>query len=777
MKRALLLALASASLTAALPAQTPVEIKRDNGTPSGFHDRAGWEETVILNPGGPARILQLKIYYTGSRAGTDTVHIVGDAAEGAIPATSFVWGYNDLTEPIVVEYDGTPGWRTIDLGGRGLHAAGFDRIAIQHRINGEGGGAVGPFFAYDNSPGSPLASFLYDPISNNALGFPGVYYRANGDYLVRLVVAFDFPAGNASMPAPTPSLVDRTVPAGLVSGPTNATIKSSRVSVADWNNDGYDDIAIGSLFFQNDGDGTFTNVSDRVGITASASVWGDYDNDGDLDVYAVNGGAGDALWSNNGAGTFTNVTATAGIANPRPTVTPIWLDYDRDGRLDLFIANGRTEGAGGEVYFRDALWRNNGDGTFADVSDASRIAEGEPETPYDTWGASATDYNGDGWVDVHVATYRLAPDLLFRNERNGTFAEVAVEAGVHGVETASPEYFGHGIGSEWGDYNNDGRPDLAVGNLGHPDWRGMVSNPTLIFRNDGAGRFTEVHNELGIKFYEMNAGLVWLDLDLDGHLDLWHCQYAYNPSGTDGEPTRRSRMYINEGPEAGWRFSDRTWHLGASIHGAWTAARGDFDRDGRMDLVVASPHVGVRLFRNDLRANGTFLEIRAVGSAPDSVPVDGTGTRITVHVGDRMVYRELMGSGGGTTATQNSSLFHFGLGQTDAVDSVVIDWANGTRRTLLGSAGIEPNRYYVITYPGTIESGPVGSVPAVEAIDVRWSEGMLVGPDGDVEIVDLLGRVVLRDVIEGGSVAVDLSPGVYFVRIGGAVTRIIVRLS
>jgi enediyne biosynthesis protein E4 len=781
MKRTLLTAAAVASLVGSLSAQTPIEIKRDNGTPAGHHTQPGWEETVILSPAGPARVVAAKIYYSGTQAGSDTVHIVGDPAEGAIPATSFVWGYNDLTAPIIVEYDGTPGWRTIDLSERGLRVEGFGRVAIQHRINASGASAVGPFFAVDNSAGSPLASFLYDPISSNTLGFPGVYYRANGDYLVRLVVGYDYPAGNSSMPAPAAALVDRTVSAGLVADAANAPVRASRVSVADWNGDGWDDIAIGSLFFENDADGTFTNVSSRVAINAGATVWGDYDNDGDLDAYAANGGAADAIYRNNGDGTFTNVMATAGIVNERPTVTPIWLDFDRDGKLDLFIANGRTEGPGGEVYFRDAMWRNNGDGTFSDASESSGIAAGEPEQPYDTWGASASDYNGDGYVDIHVATYRLAPDLLFRNDRNGTFSEVAVGAGVHGVATASPQYFGHGIGSEWGDYNNDALPDLAVGNLGHPDWRGMVSNPSLVFRNNGAPSydFTEVHNDLGIMFFEMNAGVVWLDLDLDGWLDLWHCQYAYNPSGTDGEPTRRSRMYMNGGAEASFRFTDRTWQLGSIIHGAWTAARGDFDRDGRMDLVVASPHSGVRLFTNDVKANGRFLELRVVGSKDAGAPVDGIGTRITVYAGGRLFYRELMGGGSGTTATQNSSLFHFGLGRADAIDSVVVAWANGTATTIAG-AQVETNRYYTLTYPGTLASEAVSGIERESAAQwhVRYRDGALTieGVDGSVEVVDLLGRVVLRETVKGGvELRAELSSGVYLVRAaGGAVQRIVV---
>ncbi|MBC8143984.1 MAG: CRTAC1 family protein, partial [bacterium] len=690
-------------------AQTQVEIKRDNGTASQQHTTGGYEETVILSPAGPAKIVTLKIYYQGSWTRNDTVHIVGDPAEGGLPPTSSVWHYNERTQPIVVQYDGTPGWRTIDLRDRNLHVSGYERVVIQHRIGVNAGEAVGPFFAMDNSAGAPLASFLYDPINNNSLGFPGNYFRAAGDYLVRIVVEYDLPVGNTSAQPPAASLVDRTIAYGLVDA-SNAPIKASRVSVADWNGDGWDDVAIGSAFLQNDGDGTFTNVSAQVGISAGSTVWGDYDNDGDVDAYAANGG-NDAVWRNDGNNTFTNVTQATGITNPSPTVTPIWLDYNRDGKLDLFISNGRTENNGAEVYFRDAMWRNNGDGTFSDATGPSGIGAGEPSTPYDTWGASATDYNQDGFVDIHVATYRLAPDLLWRNNGDGTLTEVGEQTGVRGVETTDPQFFGHGIGSDWGDYNSDGLPDLAVGNLGHPDWRGSVSNPSLVYRNNGAPDFdfTEVHDELGIKFFEMNAGVVWLDIDDDGYLDLWHCQYAYQPSGTSGEPTRRSRIYLNGGPEKNFKFEDATWQLGSLIHGAWTAARGDFDRDGRMDLVVASPHVGVRLYHNELAAKGSFVTFRLAGSPANNVPMDGIGTRITVYADGRKYYRELMGGGTGATASQNSNQLHFGLGRIEAIDSVVVQWANSVT-SVIPRDQISRGRNYRLQYPNLLTAETTTSI-------------------------------------------------------------------
>ncbi|MEO6046591.1 MAG: VCBS repeat-containing protein, partial [Candidatus Kapaibacterium sp.] len=513
MKTILLSALALVLLVISAPAQGPVLFKRDSGIPKG-HDTTvidGWEETVIFNPGGPCALKQIYIYYDGTHAADDTLWIVGDPSEGALPPTSFVWSYNSLTDPIVVHYRGTPGWDTIDVSERGLRYDGYDRIAIQHRVHDDG-----PWFAVDNNGvASTLSSFLYDPYDYPD-GFPviGKYFAARGDLMVRLLLQFDFPSGNGSAKPPAATLVECAKAVGIVDT-AGKPLKSARVSVADWNGDGWDDIAVGASFFQNNGDGTFKNISSTIGIQAGASVWGDYDNDGKIDCYAINGGAGDRLYHNNGNSTFTDVTAASGLSNPYPTVTPIWFDFDHDGKPDLFISNGRTEDASGEAYFPDQIWRGNGDGIFVNVTDSTGISPQEiaasPDGAQysDCWGASVADYNQDGWPDIHVATYRLAADLLFKNNQNGTFTDLGEQTGVRGVPTDNPVYFGHGLGTEWGDYDNDGDLDLMVGNLGHPDSRGISSNPSLLFRNNGAPSydFAEVHKRAGIKFFEMNAGV------------------------------------------------------------------------------------------------------------------------------------------------------------------------------------------------------------------------------------------------------------------------------
>jgi enediyne biosynthesis protein E4 len=380
------------------------------------------------------------------------------------------------------------------------------------------------------------------------------------------------------------------------------------------------------------------------------------------------------------------------------------------------------------------------------VTTQSGIAAGEPSPYYDCWGASACDYNGDGRTDLFVSTYRLAPDLLYRNNGDGTFSEVGAASGAQGVPTAAPGYFGHGMGSDWGDFDNDGRPDLAVGNLGHPDWRGQWSNPSLIFRNTDGATFHEQHLGMGLKFFEMNAGVTWADLDLDGTLDLWQSQYAYNAAGVNGEPRRLSRVYVSDGAPT-WRLRDRTWHLGSLVHGAWAVSRLDADQDGDVDIVAASPTEGVRLFRNDIARRGTWLAVRVHGPAAGPVSRDALGTRIIVHANGTSVLRDLSTNAAGSRAATNSLEQFFGLGAATVVDSLVVLFPDGTRQTYPALAA---NRRYGITYGGGISVGTdAPAAPGQWAIaDARWAHGTVsfqfTAPQPfsrlRADIVDLLGR-------------------------------------
>lgn len=772
-----ILFLCSILFTTQLHAQL-LEVKRDNGTYQGNaltklkRDVTGWEESVILQPKGPAQVDEIYLYLDGS-AGTMELWIVGDPAEGGIPGTGWVRSFNKLTDPIVIEYSGTPGWDTIDVRGRGIHSDGYDRICIQHTVQSE----EGPFFGIDRASSSS-GSFHMNPDTTWS-GIPGGYRIAPGNFMVRIGVRYDFPNATGSQNPPASTFVYKSIAAGLT-GSDNKALKSARVSVADWNGDGYDDVVIGGQFFVNDKDSTFTNVTSTIGLTAGSGItFGDFNNDGHIDAYGANGGAADKIYKNNGDGTFSDVTSATGITNENPTVTPIWFDYDRDGWLDLYIANGRTEVSPGvEQFFPDQLWHNKGDGTFENTTAVADLETAEPDPYFDCWGASPCDYDADGWTDIFVATYRLAPDMLLRNNHNGTFSDQGEATGVRGVETVDPAYFAHGIGCDWGDFNNDGLPDLCVGNLSHPDWRGQYANPSLIFRNNGPGQaFTEMHMPMGLKFFEMNAGTLWLDLDLDGHLDLWHSQYSYSPTSQD--VYRRSRMYLNEGPDKNFHLDDVTWDLGCNVHGAWTAVRSDLDQDGDPDLIAASPTDVVKYFRNDIAKDGRWLAIRLKGDAAKKVNMDAYGTSVKVYAGGKLIYRDLMGGGYGTTASQNSNELLFGLGYVSQIDSAVFTWPDGYRWT---TNALKPNSRYSITYPDKIltvlESVRPNEIPNAN-LSAQFSDGIVhlrlslmnTLHHAIIEVSDILGNTVLSAVypeLASSEITLDgnsLASGSYLLKI------------
>lgn len=654
-------------LSSVVRAQTLKEIAVDDGRFVASNPlTAGWEESIILPNKSPCTIHQLRIYYTGG-TGPDTVRIVGDAGESAIPPTQYCWSYNTIGNPIVVDV-GESGWKTINVSN--ISIGGYDRIIVQHRVY-----PGGPHWGMDAAQGLVLTSFVYDPITPNAdfYNIPGIYYRARGDFMVRTSVAYAFPdSTGASLPMPPAQFRDVTTISGI-SGANGAVIKSAMASIADIDADGFDDIVIGgSNLFSNNGDGTFTRRQATLG--GHGTVWADINRDGFPDVFAAANGAGDKLFLNNGDWTFRDVTANSGIVNDAPSVAPLWLDFDADGFMDLFIANGRTESGGSEVYFQDRLWRNKGDGTFENVTTESGIAQGESSPYHDCWGATLCDFNNDGRTDIFVATYRLAPDRLFRNNGNGTFSEVSQQTGIRGMATSVPSYYGHGMGADWGDVNGDGLADCAVGNLGHPDSRAQYSNPSLIWINDGTQFEPKIQSNGGVGFREFNAGMCFIDFDNDGDEDLFHGKISYDAYGSG--PDKPAMLYKNTNAE----FRDVTWQHGLFIHGAWTGVRIDFDRDGDVDLLCASSSEHVKLFRNDVAGSGNSLTIQLDAGTSNQMVKGAYGSRIVVHAAGRQIHRWLPGSLLSGRAAQMSHDMFVGLGSAIA-DSIDVYWPNGTLTT------------------------------------------------------------------------------------------------
>ena len=414
----------------------------------------------------------------------------------------------------------------------------------------------------------------------------------------------------------------------------------------DYDNDGWMDIFVlngrqikgvpdgtSNRLYKNNRDGTFTDVTAKAGLYnngwASAVCVGDYNNDGFEDLYCTYFGQ-NTLYRNNGDGTFTDVTKEAGLwdATPRWGAGCTFLDYNRDGYLDLFVSNyvqfdfktvprpGDNSNCGwkgipvecgprGLPPGYHSLYRNNGNGTFADVSRAAGIAKLRGSYGMT---AVAADFNEDGWPDIYVAC-DSTPSLLLMNNRDGTFSEEGVVRGValsdDGVEQA-----GMGIGI--GDYDLDGHVDIFKTHF--------ADDTNGLYHNDGSGNFEDVtlsaHIGVETRYTCWGAGIV--DLDNDGFPDLFMVTGSVYP-----QVERRLPQYANKGPRAVFRnlgdgtFEELISEAGpgvSALHSSRGCAFGDFDNDGDIDILIVNLNEPPSLLRNDVRGAYHWLKIKLIGT-------------------------------------------------------------------------------------------------------------------------------------------------------------------
>jgi hypothetical protein len=487
------------------------------------------------------------------------------------------------------------------------------------------------------------------------------------------------------------------------------------ICVADFDGDGWQDIyfvngrdlynrgvTVRNALFRNNGDGTFFEVTDKAAVPGTGyglgCVWGDYDNDGFPDLYVTQYGR-NVLYHNNGDGTFTDVTDKAGVAGSEFGTLfhsgATFFDYDRDGRLDLYVGGyvafgtdsqrycmlqGVTSSCPPSVYrgSPDVLYHNNGDGTFTNVTKAAGIYQQEGKN----LSVGAADYDNDGWPDLFVANDGLNA-YLYHNEHNGTFKEVGPEAGV--AYTSQGKVMA-AMCISLGDYDNDGWLDLYIS-----DFQGSSDH---IWHNDGKGLFSEVSDQVGITIPTngvLSFGGGFFDYDNDGWLDLFIANGHVYPEVEKTAPTHYKQINSLFHNEGNGRFADVTKFAGIGFQTPYVGrgvAFADFDNDGFMDAVVGNNGDPPLLLHNSGGNGNYFLNFKLVGTKSNR---DAMGARVRVVGAGFSQIREI--AGGGSYLSQSDLRAHFGLGKSTRADIVEITWPNGQPQVF---RDVEADKFYLI---------------------------------------------------------------------------------
>jgi hypothetical protein len=482
-----------------------------------------------------------------------------------------------------------------------------------------------------------------------------------------------------------------------------------------------------SRLFKNNRDGTFTDVTQKSGLGHSG--WGqgccvgDYDNDGWNDLFVTYYGQ-NMLYRNNGNGTFTEVTAKAGLLQPPgPGGRPRWntgcafLDYNKDGNLDLFVAyyidfdvkTAPLPEAAGCTYKgiqvacgppgleggKNILYHNNGDGTFTDVSEKAGILD-----TIGTYGLSVAvaDLDNDGWPDIYVANDSTSA-TFYRNQKDGTFKDEAIESGIAYSPDGKPQA---GMGVSIGDFKRDGSLDIVKTNF--------AGDTDSLYANQGDGNFEDqtYRSGLGINTRYLGWGVGFFDPDNDGWLDILICNGHVYPevAASHIEAPYAEPKYLYRNLRNG-QFEDVTAKAGSGITDAAPArgcAFGDYDNDGDIDVVVNCVNALPQLLRCDpVNSPGApprnWIKLRLVGTRSNRT---GIGARITVTAENRpgKLLRQIDElRSGGSYFSQNDFRLHFGLDAATKADLVEITWPSGTKDLL---KNLEANHLYVIQEGGKV---------------------------------------------------------------------------
>ncbi len=430
----------------------------------------------------------------------------------------------------------------------------------------------------------------------------------------------------------------------------------------------------------------FIDVTDRAGITlrsySMGTVVGDYDNDGDLDLFVTSFGA-DTLYRNNGDGTFTDVTDEAGVSDAVWSTSAAFLDYDRDGDLDLFVANyldftiadnkichdpvGARDYCSPRAYrpVPDRLYRNEGRGRFVNVTEPAGIARADGNG----LGVSVGDYNGDGWLDLYVANDATA-NQLWINRKDGTFADEGVLSGAALSAAGNPE---GSMGIASGDFDGDGDEDLFVTNI--------IGETFVLYVNDGKASFDDARVGAGLARPTAaftGFGTDWFDYDNDGWLDLFIANGAVNiiesQRGRPAPYRMRNQLFRNDNG----RFVETSAAGGPALARAEIsrgAAFGDVDNDGDVDVLVTTNNGPARLLMNRSDTRNHWLQ---VALRHDSGQRFAMGARVGIErAGKPTLWRRIKTDGSYLSASDIR--VHVGLGASTDIAAVVVDWPDGVR--------------------------------------------------------------------------------------------------
>ena len=457
-----------------------------------------------------------------------------------------------------------------------------------------------------------------------------------------------------------------------------------------------------NVLYRNDGNGGFTDVTAEVGVGDTGYGMGcvaaDYDNDGAQDLYVTNFGA-NVLYRNNGDGTFRDVTEEAGVGGGEKwSSSCAFVDYNHDGYLDLYVVNyldyevakdgewydwrGQRIYSNPRVYegVSDTLYRNNGDGTFTDVTRRAGVHNESGKG----LGVVCRDYDNDGRIDIYVAN-DTTPNFLYYNSGDGTFMELGAIAGVAYNEDGVAE---GGMGVDFGDYNNDGFLDIFVTNFSR--------ETNTLYRNNSDGILTDVTYiaHLGdATFLKLGFGTKFFDSDNDGHLDIFvangHVYSTVELSSDTLEYAQTDQLFLNTGESSFVDVSEGAGAYFSMKRVSRGAAFGDYDNDGDTDIFVVNLNQEAVLLRNDGGNRNNWLMIKTVGTNSNR---DGIGARIKVVIRSHAKIREVQA--GASYLSGHDLRLIFGLGAETKAEEVKIIWSSGLEQTL---ANVEANQLLVIT--------------------------------------------------------------------------------